>query len=201
LKSESGGDFANTNFSGTINDLISAAEFLKNNYRAPSVIVGHSLGRRGKPAGGKPIRGNQSRCHHRRACCTTRHKPFAKQNCGKKEAGFGKDKYQRQTVFDQKTICRRFGRAKSFKRRPRDARQAFLFLHSPQDRIVSIDNAAELFRAAFKPKGFVLLDEAEHLLSNKADALYVGDLIASWAVRVRSIINRVQIVIEIIGER
>jgi pimeloyl-ACP methyl ester carboxylesterase len=44
LKSESGGDFANTNFSGTINDLISAAEFLKNNYRAPSVIVGHSLG-------------------------------------------------------------------------------------------------------------------------------------------------------------
>lgn len=44
MKSESGGDFADTNFSGTINDLISAAEYLKNNYRAPSVIVGHSLG-------------------------------------------------------------------------------------------------------------------------------------------------------------
>jgi predicted alpha/beta hydrolase family esterase len=29
---------------GRIGDLIAAAEYLKNNYRAPTVIVGHSLG-------------------------------------------------------------------------------------------------------------------------------------------------------------
>jgi uncharacterized OsmC-like protein len=65
----------------------------------------------------------------------------------------------------------------------RAMRKAFLFLHSPQDRIVSIDNAADLYRAAFHPKSFVSLDGADHLLSRREDAIYVGDLIASWATR------------------
>lgn len=40
---ESEGDF-DTNFSSNIEDLLSAAEFLKENYEAPNIMVGHSLG-------------------------------------------------------------------------------------------------------------------------------------------------------------
>ena len=40
----SGGDFANTNFSSNVEDLIFAADYLREHYRAPAILVGHSLG-------------------------------------------------------------------------------------------------------------------------------------------------------------
>ena len=41
---ESEGDFADTNFSSNVDDLVAAAEFLGENYEAPQLLVGHSLG-------------------------------------------------------------------------------------------------------------------------------------------------------------
>ena len=41
---ESEGDFEDTNFTSNVDDLIAAADFLKNNYEAPSILIGHSLG-------------------------------------------------------------------------------------------------------------------------------------------------------------
>src|SRR6266508_6232490 len=38
------GDFANTNFSSNIGDLVAAADFLRKNHRAPAILIGHSLG-------------------------------------------------------------------------------------------------------------------------------------------------------------
>ena len=66
-------------------------------------------------------------------------------------------------------------------------KKSILVMHSPQDKIVSIDNAADIYGAAFHPKSFISLDGADHLLSNKADSLYAGDVIASWATRYLSI--------------
>ena len=62
-------------------------------------------------------------------------------------------------------------------------RKSFLFLHSPQDKIVGIENAAELYQAARHPKSFISLDGADHLLSKEEDACYAGDVIANWAKR------------------
>lgn len=56
-------------------------------------------------------------------------------------------------------------------------------MHSPQDEIVGINNAAALYHEAKHPKSFVSLDGADHLLSNKEDSLYVADVIGSWASR------------------
>src|SRR6201988_4321046 len=39
------GDFANTNFSSNVDDLVAAADFLRREHRAPALLVGHSLGR------------------------------------------------------------------------------------------------------------------------------------------------------------
>ena len=58
-----------------------------------------------------------------------------------------------------------------------------LVLHSPQDEIVPIRNAERIFEAARHPKAFVSLDEADHLLTDRQDALYAGRLLAVWAER------------------
>ena len=40
----SDGDFANTNFSSNVEDLVAAAKYLEENHQAPSILIGHSLG-------------------------------------------------------------------------------------------------------------------------------------------------------------
>ena len=62
-------------------------------------------------------------------------------------------------------------------------RAAILILHSPSDRTVPIEHATRLYTAAKHPKSFVSLDGAGHLLSDPADADYVGAVLAAWASR------------------
>ena len=38
------GDFSNTNFSSNVQDLIAAANYLREHYQAPKLLIGHSLG-------------------------------------------------------------------------------------------------------------------------------------------------------------
>ncbi|MBK4895263.1 alpha/beta hydrolase, partial [Klebsiella pneumoniae] len=38
------GDFSNTNFSSNISDLLCAVDYLRRQYEAPSLLIGHSLG-------------------------------------------------------------------------------------------------------------------------------------------------------------
>ncbi len=38
------GDFANTNFSSNVGDLVAAADHLRDNFEAPKMLIGHSLG-------------------------------------------------------------------------------------------------------------------------------------------------------------
>ena len=56
-------------------------------------------------------------------------------------------------------------------------------MHPPQDRVVSIGNAAAIFKAALHPKSFVSLDGADHLLNREEDARFAADVIAAWASR------------------
>ena len=61
--------------------------------------------------------------------------------------------------------------------------KALLVLHSPQDATVGIENAAQIYQAAWHPKSFISLDGADHLLSRKEDSDYVGQMISTWASR------------------
>ncbi len=63
----------------------------------------------------------------------------------------------------------------------RKLRRALLIFHSPLDNTVGIDNAGHIFKTALHPKSFVSLDQADHLLSEEADSLYVGTVLAAWA--------------------
>jgi len=65
----------------------------------------------------------------------------------------------------------------------RNLRRALIVFHSPLDEVVSIENAAHIFKTAKHPKSFVSLDRADHLLTREEDSLYVGRVIAAWASR------------------
>jgi putative redox protein len=62
-------------------------------------------------------------------------------------------------------------------------RRALLVMHAPGDDTVGLSNAMEIFTAAKHPKSFISLDSADHLLTRREDAVYVANLIATWADR------------------
>lgn len=177
------GDFSETNFSGTVDDLISAAEFLETNYAAPTVLIGHSLGGAATLLAASVLDSVKAIVTVG-APATPRHVTNLLQN------GIG------EIEANGASLVNIGGRSFTIKKQfiedlekhdllsvVRATKKAFLFLHSPQDKIVGIENAAELFRAARHPKSFISLDGADHLLSAQSDAIYVGDLIASWTAR------------------
>jgi len=62
-------------------------------------------------------------------------------------------------------------------------KKALLVFHSPQDDVVAIDDARQIYQAARHPKSFVSLDGADHMLGRRSDSKYVADVLAAWATR------------------
>ena len=184
---ESEGDFENTNFSGNVDDLISASNYLKENYTAPTLLIGHSLG-------GAAVIFAASKIDSVKAVATIgapsnpKHVKHLIQNSveeikatGKANVSIGGRPFtiKKQFLDDIET--------KSLPDVAKNLRKALLVLHSPQDTTVGIENAEEIYVAARHPKSFVTLDGADHLLMKKEDSIYVGSVIATWAKRYISI--------------
>ncbi|WP_281847121.1 bifunctional alpha/beta hydrolase/OsmC family protein [Olleya namhaensis] len=184
---ESEGDFENTNFSGNVDDLISASNYLKENYTAPTLLIGHSLG-------GAAVIFAASTIDSVKAVATigAPSNPKHVENLikssvdeikatGKANVSIGGRPFtiKKQFLDDIET--------KSLPNVAKNLRKALLVMHSPQDTTVGIENAEEIYVAARHPKSFVTLDGADHLLMRKEDSIYVGSVITSWAKRYISI--------------
>ncbi|QCX00424.1 OsmC family protein [Aggregatimonas sangjinii] len=180
---ESEGDFEDTNFSGNVNDLIAAADYLKENYEAPTLLVGHSLG-------GAAVLFAAAEVTSVKAVATI----GAPSNPQHVQHLFKSD--LNEIATSGKAVVNLSGRdftikkqfledleSKSLQKTAKDLRKALLVMHSPQDTTVGIKNAEEIYIAAHHPKSFVSLDGADHLLMNKKDSVYVGEVIAGWARR------------------
>ena len=179
----SDGDFANTNFSSNINDLIQAANHLEENYAAPVMIIGHSLG-------GAAVLAASQLIPSIKAIVT-----IAAPSTGHHvEHLFVHAK--NEIVSNDEAIVDLAGRKFTIKKQFIDdinhyndtshisqLKKALLILHSPIDDIVSIDEAAKIYSAAKHPKSFISLDKADHLLSKREDSEYVANVISSWAGR------------------
>jgi putative redox protein len=177
------GDFANTNFSSNVDDLVAAADFLRREHRAPALLVGHSLG-------GTAVLAAAPRIPEAVAVATLG-SPFEpehvlrllKDSVGSIDAQgdarveiAGRD-FRIKKQFLDDIRGRKIGGALA------QLGKALMVMHSPRDTIVDIDNAAKIFTAARHPKSFVSLDPADHLISRREDALYAGHLLAAWAQR------------------
>ena len=177
------GEFANTNFSSNVQDLVAAADYLRKNHAAPSLLIGHSLGGAavlaaaphvpeatgvvtiGAPASADHVTNN-----------------FAADLAEINEKGTARVTLSGRSF----TITKQFladvagqdildGLAK--------LKKSLLVCHAPRDEYVGIDNATQIFGAARHPKSFLSLDTADHLLRKREDAIYVADVIAAWASR------------------
>ncbi|GAB4403269.1 MAG: bifunctional alpha/beta hydrolase/OsmC family protein [Microscillaceae bacterium] len=180
---ESEGDFADTNFSSNVEDLVAAADFLRQHYQAPALLVGHSLG-------GAAVLVAKSHIPEVRAVATIG-APYQPEHVthlfetaqpelearGVAEVRIGGRKFTLKKQFVEDVARIKTGHL------IHDLKAALLVLHSPQDEIVEIDNATQLFKAAQHPRSFISLDGADHLLSRPADSRYVGQTIAAWVSR------------------
>ncbi|SIS63798.1 putative redox protein [Zobellia uliginosa] len=180
---ESDGDFENTNFSGNVEDLIAASDYLEKNYQAPTLLVGHSFG-------GAAIIFAADRIDSIKALATigAPSNPIHIEHLlqegipeieksGKAVVNLnGRDFTIKKQFLDDlqhKPLSQTLGQL----------RKPILILHSPQDTTVEIKNAEEIYVAARHPKSFISLDGADHLLSNKRDSFYAGEVISGWAKR------------------
>ncbi|ASP49697.1 bifunctional alpha/beta hydrolase/OsmC family protein [Cognaticolwellia beringensis] len=187
----SDGDFANSNFSSNIKDLIAAANFLRAEYQAPRLLIGHSLG-------GAAVLNVAQHVEEAMAVVTIG-APSDAQHVAHNFA-LQIDDIEKNGKAEVNLAGRVFTIEKQFlddiKRYNTShigqLRKALLVMHSPIDSTVNISEAEKIYQAALHPKSFVSLDGADHLLTNKPDAEYAADIIASWAGRYISVPSNTQ---------
>jgi putative redox protein len=180
----SDGEFANTNFSSNVQDLVAAAAFMRETVgHGPEVLVGHSLGGTAVLAAAHDIPqaravatiGAPADPAHVAHLLKDKADEIAARGVATVEIGGRSFTIQKQFLDDiaEQKVRENLSNLK----------KALLLFHAPRDATVGIDNAALIFAAAKHPKSFVSLDDADHLVSRYADAVYVADVLAAWAGR------------------
>lgn len=179
----SDGDFSNTHFTSNVDDLVAAADWLRQTHGAPALLIGHSLG-------GAAVLAAANQVADCRAVATLG-APFDPAHVTH-QFGDGLtliDEHGEATVqlagrpfkIKQAFIDDLTGQPQAA--RIRQLRRPLMVLHSPEDSVVSIDNARQIFETALHPKSFLALDGADHLLTQVEDAEFAAGLIAAWSTR------------------
>jgi uncharacterized OsmC-like protein/fermentation-respiration switch protein FrsA (DUF1100 family) len=177
------GDFANSTFSSNVADLVRAANHLRETRKAPTILIGHSLG-------GAAILASAGQIAEAKAVVT-----IAAPSDPEHVTDLFKEQIEdirKQGKIEVSLAGRPFTITREFlddiaehglMARVTTMRKAILVMHAPTDDTVSIDNATRIFLSAKHPKSFVSLAGADHLLSQRRDSTYVADVIAAWASR------------------
>ncbi len=175
------GDFANTNFSSNVADLVAAADYLRETGMAPQLLIGHSLG-------GAAVLHAAAQIPESTAVATIA-APASPEHVVK-QFGASIEAIEREGEAEVSLAGRSFRIQKQFldDLGGHDLgavigswKKALLVLHAPLDDVVSIDEASRIFLAARHPKSFISIDGADHLLSALDRAQYVAATIAAWA--------------------
>lgn len=181
---ESEGDFAETDFSSNLEDLIAAADFLRRERQAPRLLVGHSLGgaavlcasARIPEVSAVATLAAPSDTEHLRDTLVRLSPELEARGEAEVDLGGGRPfRIRKELLYDlsEDHLQQILG----------NLAKPLLLFHSPLDRTVPIHHAERLFLAAKHPKSFVSLDKADHLLSDEQDARHAGEVLAAWARR------------------
>ena len=180
---QSEGAFATSGFGGNLHDLEDACRWLAENYHAPDLLIGHSLGGAAVLAlapqmpelSGVAVIGAPAVAAHVLHLFDGKQDEITEKGCAEVMIGGRPFTIDASFVADlqSRTSLSHIAQVKS----------DLLILHAPQDAIVGIENAAEIFGAAKHPKSFVSLDKADHLITKRGDADFVAAMISAWASR------------------
>ena len=175
------GEFANTNFSSNVEDLVHAAAYLRANFVAPQLLIGHSLG-------GAAVLAAAAQIPEAKAVVTIGAPADVTHVLN--QFGGSLDEIRQRGEARVTLAGRQFTIRRTFLEDAEGHRlasriatlgKALLVMHAPLDAVVGIDNASKIFLAAKHPKSFVSLDDADHLLSNASVAAYAARVIVAWA--------------------
>lgn len=180
---DSEGEFSEGGFARDVADLAAAAQAMAANGMAPALLVGHSLGGAAALAvahdlpdvKGVAVIGAPFEPGHALDQFGDAVEEIARVGQGQVALG-GRTFTVRKSFLDDL-------RAQAPGKRLATLHKALLILHSPQDPVVSVENASAIFMAARHPKSFVSLDHADHLLTRSGDSDYAAEVIAAWATR------------------
>ncbi len=177
------GEFAESHFSANVDDLIAVSNYMKSHYKAPELLVGHSLG-------GAAVITAASKLENIKAVATIgapatvshvthlfSHGINEVEQKGEVEVNIGGRPFRINKDFVDD-----FGKT-DLPKIVKNLRKPMLIMHSPTDTIVGINNAEQLYHNAHHPKSFVTLDNADHLLTNSKDSNYAGNVIGTWVQR------------------
>lgn len=178
---DSEGDFSETNFTSNIDDVVAAADWLREHHSAPALLIGHSLG-------GAAILAAAHRVPDAAALATLGapfEPSYVTRVFGQQLERIEREGEAEVTLGGRNVTIRRDFLEDVHGQQQGERIQALgrplMVLHAPNDDVVAIDNATDIFKTASHPKSFVSLDEADHLLSAAADAWFAADVIAGWA--------------------
>ena len=180
---QSEGEFADTHFSSNVQDLLAAAAFLERERRAPEILVGHSLGGTAMLAAAHDIDsavavatiGSPADAQHVLGLLDEDLETIEKTGEARVSLAGRPFHIRRDFLEDVRSQSVRDG--------IRKLRRALLVMHSPIDEVVPIEEASHIYASALHPKSFISLDDADHLLSRRADSDYAGHVLAAWASR------------------
>jgi putative redox protein len=179
---ESEGEFEDTNFSSNVDDIVDASNYLAEHHESPNILIGHSLGGTAIVKAAKSLKDSKA--------VVTIGSPFKPSHIEKIITDYKESNHQidysiklGDKIFKIKKQFLDDLKNSDIKDDLSNFKSALLIMHSPLDNIVSINNASEIFLNAKHPKSFISLDDADHLLSEQNDSIYVGRLISEWAFR------------------
>lgn len=177
------GEFAESHFSANVEDLLSVSQYLEENYEAPGLLVGHSLG-------GAAVIAAASKLDNIKAVATIGAPATSSHVTHLFSHGIDEVKEKGEVEINiggrpfkiNKEFVEDFGKT-NLPEITKNLRKPLLIMHAPFDKIVGIENAHKLYHEAHHPKSFVSLDDADHLLSNVKDSIYAGNMIGTWVQR------------------
>lgn len=179
---KSGGKFSESSFVTNMEDLLAAADWMKQQIEAPTLLIGHSLG-------GAAVLGAATDLDSVRGVVTigAPYDPghvthlFEDQLETLREEGEAEVELAGRTIhvgrkfLDDLETYSHEDRLESLKGKET------LILHAPEDEVVPLVDAGKIYSALAHPKSFIALSGADHLLTHSNDSAYVADVIAAWS--------------------
>lgn len=177
---QSEGDFSETTFSSNVRDIIAAATWLEDNYSAPQLLIGHSLGGaaalnaassisslRGVATIGAPFDPAHAVLHFADRIGDVDEQGAVALTLGGREVTISREFLEDLADTNPVDHLRRL-------------RAPLLLVHSPIDQTVGVDNAQKIFQVTRYPKSLVSLDKADHLLTRDGTAQRAARIIRNW---------------------
>lgn len=177
---ESEGDFGDTSFSTNVEDLITVYDYISENYKKPHFLIGHSLGSLvsikaanilESIVGVATIGGPHNFDNLIKLFSTYEDELKEKDNIVVnllgRDINFGLDYLKDLRNESADEIIRAFNKS-------------IIIFHSNSDRTVSYGDGLKLFNSINSEKSFITLNNVDHLVSDKEDSIYIGNIMSAW---------------------